>query len=196
MIQRVLLTILLHFYRDLIIIDPNVGNEMGKDRSDAVHQKGNQTSHILITLLNLSAITVLELLSLFKLHYHLSYFDWLMFAFATVGVILCYWAYWSLGRLYTFTIGIRNSHTLVSSGPYRYLVHPGYVGQYMVLTGCLMFYNVYLTPTILFLIYMAYVYIRRMIAEERMLAERFGNEYTTFMSERWRFFSFVVDLLK
>jgi len=196
MFQRVILTILLHFYRVLIIIDPNVGNEMGKSKDDSVYEKGNETSKLLVTLLHLIAFTTLELLSVAKLYNPIGYIDWMLFGIATIGVCICYWAYLTLGKFYTFTIGIRNEHKLVITGPYRYFIHPGYIGQYMVIFGSLMFYNVYIIPTIVLLAYMMYIYTRRINAEERMLTEQFGDSYKMFMSERWRFFPLLVDLLK
>jgi protein-S-isoprenylcysteine O-methyltransferase Ste14 len=180
----------------LIIIDPNVGNEMGKGTDDAVHENGNETSKLVVTLLHLGAFTILELLSVVKLYDPVSYMDWLLFIVATIGVCICYWAYWSLGKFYTFTIGIRKDHILVSSGPYRYLVHPGYVGQYMVIFGSLMFYNVDIIPTIALLAYMMYIYVRRMSYEEQMLTQQFGDEYKTFISERYHLFPFPFDLFK
>src|SRR5437016_4422658 len=102
MFQRVILTVLLHFYRVLIIIDPNVGNEMGMGTDDAVHERGNETSKLVVTLLHLAGFTVLELLSVAKLYDPVSYVDWLLFLVATIGICICYSAYWTLGKFYTF----------------------------------------------------------------------------------------------
>lgn len=196
MFQRVILTILLHFYRVLIIIDPNIGNEMGKGTDDTVHENGNETSKLVVTLLHLVVFTALELLSVIKLYDPVSYVDWFLFIVATIGIFICYSAYWSLGKFYTFSIGIRKDHRLVSSGPYRYLVHPGYTGQYTVILGSLLFYNVYWIPTIALLTYMIYIYARRIVYEEHMLTQQFGNDYHSFISERYRFIPFIVDLFK
>lgn len=48
------------------------------------------------------------------------------------------WAMKTLGRLFTFTLSIRPSHTLIQSGPYAFVRHPAYAGIYALTCGLYM----------------------------------------------------------
>ncbi len=41
-----------------------------------------------------------------------------------VGALLRAAAYWALGSLFTFEVVINDDHSLVTTGPYRYVRHP------------------------------------------------------------------------
>lgn len=50
------------------------------------------------------------------------------FSLFVVGDFVRTWAKDELGRFFTYDIGIRSGHNLVTTGPYAYLVHPSYTG--------------------------------------------------------------------
>ncbi|KAH8079093.1 hypothetical protein BXZ70DRAFT_901785 [Cristinia sonorae] len=52
-----------------------------------------------------------------------------------IGASLRLWCFRTLGRLFTFELTIRPSHTLVTSGPYSLVRHPSYTGIYLTLLG-------------------------------------------------------------
>ena len=58
---------------------------------------------------------------------------------AVSGGLLRIWAMRTLGRFFTFQVTIRDSHVLVETGPYQYLMHPSYTGLVMSLTGTFYF---------------------------------------------------------
>jgi len=51
------------------------------------------------------------------------------------AVVLRIWCYRTLGQLFTFEITIKKTHTLVTSGPYAYVRHPGYTASLVLLSG-------------------------------------------------------------
>lgn len=96
------------------------------------------------------------------------------------------WMYRSLGRNITDTVAVRRDATLVSHGPYRLVRHPMYTGLLaagvslaVVLRSWALLAVTIVTFTLLAL---------RSGAEERFLAERFGQAYLQYMQRTARFF--------
>ncbi|KAJ7211580.1 hypothetical protein GGX14DRAFT_362465, partial [Mycena pura] len=56
---------------------------------------------------------------------------------AVAGALLRIQCYRALGKHFTFETGISRDHKLVTSGPYRYMRHPGYTGSAAVYFGLL-----------------------------------------------------------
>src|SRR4029450_5148707 len=51
------------------------------------------------------------------------------------GTALRQWAAQALGPFFTRSVMIREGHRMVTSGPYRYVRHPGYAGVLVSLVG-------------------------------------------------------------
>ena len=102
-----------------------------------------------------------------------------------LGVGLRLWAIRTLGRLFTFEIGIRAEHRIIESGPYRWLRHPSYTGYLLLLAGMALLgrsLGLWLgtvAPAIGFL-------VKRIIDEERMLHRHFGAAYAAYSKKTWR----------
>ncbi|KAJ7647430.1 hypothetical protein FB45DRAFT_893417 [Roridomyces roridus] len=56
-------------------------------------------------------------------------------ALTLLGASLRYWCYRELGPLFTFEASIRPNHTLVQTGPYRYVRHPATTGLLLTISG-------------------------------------------------------------
>jgi protein-S-isoprenylcysteine O-methyltransferase Ste14 len=81
---------------------------------------------------------------------------------------------------FSYVPQVREGHRLVTTGPYRYVRHPLYLGLLVYFIGL----GLVLRDFILLCIFVGYVAVaiaRRIRREERELAERFGGEY-----EAWR----------
>lgn len=48
---------------------------------------------------------------------------------------LRWWAFWTLGQYFTFTVDVSAEQLVVTAGPYRALRHPGYAGGLLVMIG-------------------------------------------------------------
>ena len=89
---------------------------------------------------------------------------------------LKWWAMRSLWRFWSVHIEIRDSHELVTTGPYRYLRHPAYLSNLMEYIGVALFANAYCTLIGVIVIYLP-LNLTRLRLEERELVKKFGDEY-------------------
>lgn len=55
--------------------------------------------------------------------------------FVAAGLAFSLWARWHLGRNWSGTVTVKEDHTLIESGPYRWLRHPIYTGMLVGLLG-------------------------------------------------------------
>lgn len=114
--------------------------------------------------------------------------DWVRWLGVGLG-LLCvagiYWLFSSIGSGITPTSATRRQHTLVTSGPYRWVRHPLYTfGASMFVAFGMMADNWFIALLgILTFIAMAI----RTPKEEANLVTKFGNEYRDYMKRTGRF---------
>ncbi len=107
-----------------------------------------------------------------------------------VGVILATFslplsAFVSLGKNYSGSVVIKDSHTLVRSGPYRWVRNPIYTSYFaLALSLFLLTANWFIGLALLTLSILLASRVRR---EEALLLERFGDEYQAYMQRTGRF---------
>lgn len=99
--------------------------------------------------------------------------------------ILLVWTFHTLGKNLTDTVVTRKDHTLVTTGPYRYVRHPFYLGFFIAaIGGSIVTANWFLF--VASLLPFAFLIARTRIEEEK-LVERFGDEYRVYMARTGRF---------
>ncbi len=114
---------------------------------------------------------------------------WLRWFGVGIGVsaaLLLIWVFRSLGTNLTDTVVTRAEHTLVTTGPYRWVRHPFYLAAALVASASsLVTANWFLALTGGLAVALLVVRTR---TEEKKLVERFGDEYRTYMDRTGRFF--------
>src|SRR5262249_38864240 len=115
--------------------------------------------------------------------------EWLRWTGVAVWVLaggLLIWAMRSLGKNLTDTVVTRKEHTLITSGPYRWVRHPFYDAAALgILANSLISANWFLLAT--GALAMVLLILRTRIEEEKLLA-RFGDSYQAYMAHTGRFF--------
>ena len=110
---------------------------------------------------------------------------WCGIAFFVASGLLIVWTFQHLGKNLTDTVVTRKDHTLVMTGPYRYVRHPFYVSFALAVLGISL-----ATANWFFLlagaIPLAFIVARTPI-EEAKLVERFGEDYRQYMRKVGRF---------
>ncbi|PPR01157.1 hypothetical protein CVT24_006124 [Panaeolus cyanescens] len=117
----------------------------------------------------------------------------------TIGGLLRVWAMHTLGKLFSFQVGIQDEHKLVTKGPYRIVRHPSYMGMQLTHVGYLMWHltrgswvresgvmtgavgKTVVGLYVIFVVSAAYIItIGRMRQEDRMMQQQFGKAW-----EQW-----------
>ena len=121
---------------------------MGSKKNDDLN---NDSPVIFSYYAKIRGILIITIMCIYHIIlYHdlpISLFDCMMMLWSTIGLTISLWAYYEMGRLYTFNIGIRGEtnndpntkHKIIRSGPYKFVAHPGYTGQIMFLSGIILF---------------------------------------------------------
>jgi len=105
----------------------------------------------------------------------------LVFTFA--GYFLFIWSVVARGT-YAVSWEMPEKQKLVTWGPYRYVRHPSYLGYFLMFFGLF-----FLWPNLLTLFPMTAVpgYYHVTLEEERLLTQRFGDEYLKYQKKTGRF---------
>ncbi len=114
---------------------------------------------------------------------------WLGIGIGILCVAAVYWLFSSIGSGITPTSATRKQHTLVTSGPYRWVRHPLYTaGSALFIAFGMMADNWFIGLLgILTFILMAI----RAPKEEANLIEKFGDEYREYMRTTGRFLPYL-----
>jgi protein-S-isoprenylcysteine O-methyltransferase Ste14 len=115
---------------------------------------------------------------------------WTGVAFGVLGAILLTWTFRNLGKNITDTVVTRKEHSLVTTGPYRWVRHPFYVSfALLVLATSLVTASWFVLVTLSVVLLLLVI---RTNKEEEKLIERFGNEYRRYMEQTGRFWPRLV----
>ena len=111
---------------------------------------------------------------------------WLGVGIAALGGMLFVWTFRNLGKNLTDTVVTRREHTLVTTGPYRWVRHPFYVAVALTMLGnSLAAANWFLLGGGVLVFTLLAIRTR---TEEAQLVARFGGAYQAYMHRTRRFF--------
>jgi protein-S-isoprenylcysteine O-methyltransferase Ste14 len=109
---------------------------------------------------------------------------WLGVILFTGGGVLRLWPVFILGRRFSGLVAIQREHTLVTTGIYRGVRNPSYLGLLVSTLGWALAFRsgvgVVLTAM------MIPPLVARMHSEEKLLRAHFGSEYEAYVARTWR----------
>lgn len=91
------------------------------------------------------------------------------------GLALAFWARYHLGRNWSGQITLKEGHTLICTGPYRYLRHPIYSGILVAIVGTALTVGRYRALLAVVLAFLSFWWKARQ--EDAWLARAFGEEF-------------------
>ena len=109
---------------------------------------------------------------------------WLGVVLFAAGGALRIWPVFVLGRRFSGLVAIQPGHTLVTSGVYRLIRHPSYLGLLVNSVGWALAFRSRVGLLITALIIP--VLVARIRAEERLLRSQFGAEYDAYQARTSR----------
>lgn len=186
MIQSLILSILFHKSSQ----NPNPIIEKGESKDKNIGSAGLNFIQVGSTLFAI----IIFLWNSYRFFQYDDQMNWTYFYFiiSASGFAFRLWCFNTLGRFFTFEVTIRNDHRLVDSGPYSVLIHPSYTGQFIGISGHLLFSGLQSIPIWLMIICSYWLLIGvRIVNEEKALQDKFGDAFIKFKEERWRLFPFV-----
>ena len=91
------------------------------------------------------------------------------------------WARKTLDRNWSANIVLKDSHELITSGPYKFVRHPIYTGISLMVLGVVLYVNT-LAFTIFFILFFFGAYYKAK-KEEKLLISHFGEKYINYKKE-------------
>ena len=108
--------------------------------------------------------------------------EWIRWVGVSLGAAsdgLAYWVFTSLGNNVSPTVVTRKTHSLVTTGPYRWVRHPLYLmGMIAYLGFALLSENAFIALVVIFSFIVLDI---RLPKEEARLVDRFGDDYRAYM---------------
>ena len=100
------------------------------------------------------------------------------------------WAIRHLGKFFTNSVQFDSRHQLITTGPYKMIRHPSYLGAYLAIIGSALFLNAILIFCIgVVIMFAAYLY--RIQVEEIGLKKTFEKEYPIYQNNTKRLIPFI-----
>jgi len=110
--------------------------------------------------------------------------QWSGIVIALVPIFFIIWVHRHLDKQWSIALELREDHKLITTGPYRYVRHPMYLGIFIYNIGLMMISLDVLV--ILFFAFTIWVNYRRIPREEQMLIQKFGDEYLEYIKRSGR----------
>ncbi len=159
-------------------------------QDDKKHQDKGSIRIIWITILvaNTSGIVIASFLSRpISNLILLPYFGlFLMIA----GMIFRFISIWSLGKMFTVDVTIRDKHMIKKDGLYKLIRHPSYSGALVTFVGFGISLNNWIS-LIIICVPVAMAFLHRIKIEERLLIDQFGLDYINYMKKTYRLIPWI-----
>jgi protein-S-isoprenylcysteine O-methyltransferase Ste14 len=161
-----------------------------RHRAEATNQdRGSMTALRLTTIAGILLAAFALRLTSFNFPYNATVFGGAL-VLVWAGIALRVWCFITLGRYFTFTVQTSADQPIITSGPYRWLRHPSYLGLLLIIAGIGVTYeNPVSAAAIIGGVLVGL--INRIRVEEAALAATKGAAYSEYAKGRKRILPFV-----
>jgi len=114
---------------------------------------------------------------------------WPGLVLAVFGFALIFWSGVALGKMYSAEVTIQKNHQLITTGLYRYIRHPRYLGVIFAALGLSLLFRSWISLAAS--IPLLGVLLSRIKDEEAVLHKEFGQEWGTYCKQSWRLIPYL-----
>jgi len=109
---------------------------------------------------------------------------WIGVGLSVLSLPLLIWVHHTLGRHWSTNLQLKQNHTLITAGPYRWVRHPMYTALFAAFVGLALVSASWLI--VILVVAAILVLYARIGKEETMMVEQFGAEYRAYMQRTGR----------
>jgi protein-S-isoprenylcysteine O-methyltransferase Ste14 len=99
----------------------------------------------------------------------------------SIGLIIRIHSMLTLKQYFTFSVAKVDQHKIIETGLYKYIRHPGYLGQWIIFLGISLALSNWLSVVLMMIPTIA-GYLYRIRVEEKFMADQLGTEYLNYKS--------------
>ncbi|MBE0538950.1 MAG: isoprenylcysteine carboxylmethyltransferase family protein [Ignavibacterium sp.] len=96
-----------------------------------------------------------------------------------IGLIIRVISIWQLRQYFTYSVSKVENHEIVEKGLYKFIRHPGYLGQLIIFTGISISLSNWLA-VILMLLTTCIGFLNRIRVEEKFMTDLMGDKYINY----------------
>lgn len=183
-------TILLNLLLIVFLFTEIIFRKKGESGSLAAGEADKGSTRLVLLSFGFS-ILLLIVLPILKIGFFgFPYVDYLGLVVMALGLSLRFWSMSVLGKFYSRTLRTMTEQQVITTGPYKFVRHPGYLSSILIWIGTgLAIENWIMALSCLIIFSLVYSY--RIVAEEEMLVSIFGKEYEEYRKKSWRLVSFL-----
>jgi protein-S-isoprenylcysteine O-methyltransferase Ste14 len=122
--------------------------------------------------------------------YHWNLFYGIGVFMIVMGMIIRIFAINTLKQHFTYTVTQIENHELVESGLYKWIRHPGYLGQMIIFTGTAVSFSNWISVLSMF-VAISFGYLYRIGTEEKFLIAQMGQKYLDYQKRTKRLIPLV-----
>lgn len=134
-------------------------------------------------------VTAWDFIQIQKATYAFTLLNLVGLVLTLAGVVIWFRARWVLGRYYSIVLMTLKEHKLVKNDIYKSIRHPIYSGKLLLWPGVPLSLSSLYGFLVMLLLIPCLVY--RIRIEEKMLIEKFGNEYIEYMKDSKKLIPYI-----
>jgi len=108
-----------------------------------------------------------------------------------IGLLLREWAVVTLREFFSYTVRVREDHSVVQTGPYTLVRHPAYSGTMLIVVGVACALRS-LAGIIILIILFTLAFTYRITIEEKLLTQQLGRSYMEYMKRTKRLIPYLI----
>jgi protein-S-isoprenylcysteine O-methyltransferase Ste14 len=117
-------------------------------------------------------------------------YDWNTFfvigmALAALGFVIRIYSIQTLNQYFTYSVAKVENHKIIETGLYKFIRHPGYLGQLIIFIGISISISNWLSILVM-MIPVTLGYLYRIKIEERFMLEQLGEDYLNYQKRTKR----------